>query len=239
MCGRRLSAWQHRQQETDACLRARRCRIHGLHRTGNPVNSVKRPMTNNNESSTPALGDSHALAASMRRRRRHSRACATGRSSLSYFALRRLRFQPELSAQCQSVTLLPGGRQCRQRHVRLSRRHTNAELRAQVAVRPGFVSYDHAYFLSPAVYTFGGRPAYPDAPLLQQRPAALRTLQLPFPSMPTMDSAATLPFALHLATRRCDIRRIILTGLPVAGRHPTLASSHRTSSRRMRTGPTR
>jgi hypothetical protein len=34
----------------------------------------------------------------------------------------------------------------------------------KAAVRPGFVSYDHAYFLTPATYTYMGAPAYPDAP---------------------------------------------------------------------------
>jgi hypothetical protein len=36
----------------------------------------------------------------------------------------------------------------------------------KIAVRPGFVSYNRAYFLSPASYTLGfdGAPAYPEAP---------------------------------------------------------------------------
>ncbi len=45
----------------------------------------------------------------------------------------------------------------------------------KVAVRPGFVSYDHAYFLSPAVYTIGflGAPAFPDAPPAPESPGRI------------------------------------------------------------------
>ena len=45
----------------------------------------------------------------------------------------------------------------------------------KAAVRPGFVSYDHAYFLSPAVYTIGfsGSPAFPDAPPAPENPGRI------------------------------------------------------------------
>jgi hypothetical protein len=45
----------------------------------------------------------------------------------------------------------------------------------KAAVRPGFVSYDHAYFLSPAVYTIGfsGPPAFPEAPPAPENPGRI------------------------------------------------------------------
>jgi integrase/recombinase XerD len=48
---------------------------------GNPVDGVKRPMANNNEGSTPALGDAQARRLLDAPQKTRSRASGTGRSS--------------------------------------------------------------------------------------------------------------------------------------------------------------